>query len=410
MGQGVTRHGKPHCEAFPSLDILKAARSLRHADGTCEWVDERGEVVGEGRMERLDATSALFTYRFSGSTNIAEAAGVLRLDVSGSRRNPNVVRYSFTCPHCTEPRQKIFFVAGSWACRACHELVYLKQRLANVNKIISHRDVIIVTISEMRKQGKQTLAFHNLSRKLALIEHELEAAGFTSMPQELLYRSYDRWSGVASQIIVTATGSSDHKPVLDGQSVAPGLAFFRPKPHPPEPHVAGDLIGSPVLDRPFQPYLTARKKEQLKQVKQEAMASGIYRGAPMMWASLLAERLVIHPLVITSEWSEITEFVSDDGQADSIITAAYEGDPTLWRIGPGTELSRRPLRAVLNDGIIMLRVRAPRVGRFDPLADLTAARDAVMDRLMRIEAKFREFNADREDIAIRWIRHAWSRS
>jgi len=334
----------------------------------------------------------------------------LRVDVSGSRRNPNVVRYSFACPGCAEPRQKIFFVAGSWACRACHELVYLKQRLANVNKIISHRDVIIVTISEMRKQGKQTLAFHNLSRKLALIEHELEAAGFTSMPQELLYRSYDRWSGVASQIIVTATGSSDHKPVLDGQSVAPGLAFFRPKPHPPEPHVAGDLIGSPVLDRPFQPYLTARKKEQLKQVKQEAMASGIYRGAPMMWASLLAERLVIHPLVITSEWSEITEFVSDDGQADSIITAAYEGDPTLWRIGPGTELSRRPLRAVLNDGIIMLRVRAPRVGRFDPLADLTAARDAVMDRLMRIEAKFREFNADREDIAIRWIRHAWSRS
>jgi hypothetical protein len=406
----MTRHGKPHCEAFPPLDILKAARSLRHADGTCEWIDERGEVIGEGRMERLNATSALFTYRFSGSANIARAAGVLRLDVSGSRRNPNVVRYSFTCPHCAEPRQKIFFVAGSWACRACHGLVYLKQRLANVNKTIAYRDMIIVKISEMKKQGKKTLAFHNLGRKLARIERELEAAGFTSMPQELLYRSYDRWSGVASQITVTATGSSDRKPVLDGQHGAPGLAFFMPKPHPPEPHVAGDLIGSPVLDRPFQPYLTARKKEQLKQVQQEAMANGIYRGEPTMWAGWLAERLVIHPLVITSEWSEITQFVSDDGQADSIITAAYEGDPTLWRIGPGTELSRRPLRAVLNDGIIMLRVRAPLVGRFDPLADLTAARDAVMARLMRIEAKFREFNADREDIAIRWIRHAWSRS
>jgi hypothetical protein len=34
----------------------------------------------------------------------------------------------------------------------------------------------------------------------------------------------------------------------------------------------------------------------------------------------------------------------------------------------------------------------------------------VMDRLMRIEAKFRQFNADRDDIAIRWIRHAWTRN
>jgi hypothetical protein len=34
----------------------------------------------------------------------------------------------------------------------------------------------------------------------------------------------------------------------------------------------------------------------------------------------------------------------------------------------------------------------------------------VTDRLMRIEAKLQEFNANRENIAIRWIRHAWSRS
>jgi hypothetical protein len=201
----VTRHGRPHCEAFPPLDILKAARSLRHADGTCEWVDERGEVVGEGRIERLDAASALFTYRFSGSTNIAKAAGVLRLDVSGSRRNLNVVRYSFTCPRCAEPKQKIFFVAGSWACIACHDLVYLKQRLANVNKTIAYRDSIVSKISEMKKQERHTLAFHNLGRKLTRVERELEVTGLTSMPQELLYCSYDRWSGVASQITATAT-------------------------------------------------------------------------------------------------------------------------------------------------------------------------------------------------------------
>lgn len=127
------------------------------------------------------------------------------------------------------------------------------------------------------------------------------------------------------------------------------------------------------------------------------------------FANLLAERLLIRPLVITSAWSDVTSIVGEGGRAEHVVTATYTGDPTLWRIGPGTKPNSRVLRAVLDDHIIMLRARPALEGRSDPHVDLESARDEVSYRLARVEEALASFNASSDNLALRWVRHNWRR-
>ncbi|WP_271299072.1 hypothetical protein [Sphingomonas sp. CV7422] len=345
----------------------------------------------------------------AGSANIAAKDDVLNVDITGSRRNPNVVRPSFACPGCQAPTQKLFYVAEKWACRGCHDLVYLKQRLGSVNKRIHKRDVLLAVLQEVPQQEQRRRWFHNQQRHLDRINRELAREGFTSLPQELLFRTYSDWP---TEDVASGTGEAARQGVLrvdDGTASSSdrGLAFFRPLPPACEPATPGQLVGSLILDRPLSPWLTRHKADCARQlVRDLRKEAGTTASITVReFANLLAERLVTRPLVITCAWSDVTSIIGEAGRPEFVVTATYTGDPTLWRVGPGTKPYRRVLQAVLDEHIIMLRVRPSLEGRSDPHADLESARDEVSCRLARVEEALTLFNNSRHDLALGWVRH-----
>jgi len=416
MGQRSTRRGRPHCEAFPALDILQAERSLRAGGGTCEWRDERGAFVGYVCAVMLDELAAVFRYDFRGSTNIATAEGLLKLNVICTRRNLHVVRKSFVCPGCDGSVQKVFFVSGAWECRVCHGLVYLKQRLGDVNRNINNRDELLALLQEVAPADQRRRWFHNQQRRLTRINRELSAAGCTSLPQELLYQISQHWITTGGVDRVSHV-QQRNLPEGDGENspgVTAGLAIFQQLPMPFEPLEPCDLIGSAILGRPFRPMLTQRKVDRLEQLQRDLWKEA---GCPTRSmkidvtdaASRLAERLFIEPIVITSAWSDMVEVAAVDGRKQYAIAASYAGDPTLWPAGPCARPYKRVIRAILDENVIELRVRLPLTGRSDPRADLDAARTELWHRLARVEAEFQRFNAMRDQLALKWVRYRWPR-
>ncbi|MEI5688634.1 hypothetical protein [Sphingomonas kyungheensis] len=345
----------------------------------------------------------------AGSANIAAKDDVLHVDITGSRRNPNVVRPSFVCLGCQAPTQKLFYVAERWACRGCHDLVYLTQRLGSVNKRIHNRDVMLAMLQEVPQQDQRRRWFHNQQRHLDRINRELAREGFTSLPQELLFRTYVDWpaTGVAAEIDEEARQGAPRVDDVVADSSDAGLAFFRPLPPTCESVTPGELIGSLILDRPLSPWLTRHKADCARQLVRGLRKEAGTKASITVreFANLLAERLVTRPLVITSAWSDVTCIIGEAGRPEYVVTATYTGDPTLWRVGPGTKPYRRVLQAVLDEYIIMLRVRPSLEGRSDPHADLESARDEVSCRLARVEEALTLFNGSRHDLALSWVRH-----
>lgn len=417
MGQRSTRRGKPHCEAFPVLDILQAERSLRAGSGICEWRNERGMLVGRAQLVSLDKSHAVVGYEFRGSANIYAAKESIRFDVVCTRRNPHVVRKSLVCPECRSFAQKVFFVSGAWKCRACHNLVYLKQRLGSVNNVIRYRDEVLADLQKVPADGHRTRWFYNQQRHLDRLNRELAAGGLKTLPQELLYRTYQQWIAPGDHEIGNALQASPHFgqfEVDQGKEDAAGLAFFQPPPAPWQPVEPCELIGSAILGRPFGPFLTRHKADHADQLRRDLERETACPAAPMLVhferiASLLAERILVRPIVITSAWTDMVEVGETDGRTEYATTASYEGDPTLWPLGPCATPYKRVLRAILDEDVIELRVRLPRVGRSDPIADLEIARAELLSRLNRMTAEFQAFNAMRRQLALNWVYYSWRR-
>lgn len=417
MGQRSTRQGKPHCEAFPAFDILQAERSLRAGSGICEWRNERGAIVGNARLISLDKCHAVVSYEFRGSVNIDAAKASIRLDVVCTRRNPHVVRKSFACLQCGNPAQKIFFVSGFWKCRACHNLIYLKQRLGSVNKIIHSRDEALTELQKIPPANQRTRWFCNQRRHLDRINRELTAGGFETLPQELLYRTHQQWVTPSDHEAAPILQASQHLRQLDvdqGEVGAVGLAFFQPRPEAWQPVEPCELIGSDILGRPFRPFLTRYKADHADQLRRDLQTEAGRPARPMPFqlertARFLAERILLRPIVITSAWTDMVEVGETDGRKEYAIRAAYDGDPTLWPAGPCAMPLKRVLRAILDEGVVELRVRLPRVGTSDPIADLDAARAELLHRLDRVKAEFQAFNAMRHQLASSWVYYRWRR-
>lgn len=417
MGQRSTRRGKPHCEAFPALDILQAERSLRAGSGICEWRNERGTLVGRAQLVSLDKIHAVVGYEFGGSANIEAANESVRFDVVCTRRNPHVVRKSFVCQQCGGPAQKIFFVSAVWKCRTCHNLVYLKQRLGPVNKAILNRDELLARLQGILADDHRTRRFYNRQRHLDRLNRELTAGGFEKLPEELLYRTYQHWITPGHHGTATALQASQNFERLDvdqEEGCAVGLAFFQPPPAPWQPVEPCELIGSDILGRPLGPFLTRHKSDHANQLRRDLWREAGGPAGPMSvhfeaTASLLAKRFIVRPIVITSAWTDTVEVGETDGRTGYAVTAAYEGDPTLWPVGPCARPYKRVLRAILDEGVIELRVRLPKMGRSDPIADLEIARAELLRRLDQVTAEFQAFNAMRHQLALNWVKYRWRR-
>jgi len=85
-----------------------------------------------------------------------------------------------------------------------------------------------------------------------------------------------------------------------------GLAFFWKEKVASESVVPCASIGTPILHRPIMSYLNRRKAEQFAQEKDVAAGRVQFpENTAAELAARLAERIEIHPLVITSGWSDV---------------------------------------------------------------------------------------------------------
>ncbi|MCU6455850.1 hypothetical protein LPN01_17355, partial [Sphingomonas sp. A2-49] len=155
------------------MDIVAGKRSLVAGGGFCVWQDEHGRRVGHGQLIYLVTEAATFKFDFAGSPNIARAAGVVTIPVRNTQRNVHVLRSSFVCQTCDGSADKLFFVEAKWACRKCHGLVYLKQRLGSVNNAIFYRDVLVDRLGKMANFASPTRDAHNQRRHLDRINRSL---------------------------------------------------------------------------------------------------------------------------------------------------------------------------------------------------------------------------------------------
>jgi len=393
------RGGRPHCEAFPAFDVRAATRSWRTGTGVCDWVDETGHPVGSAILTRLDNQAVEFGYDFVGHINVPAGTGAMYLEVVRTRRNPLVESTEVSCPVCRKSVHVIYNVVAKWACRNCHDLLYLTQRVSGVNKLILERDKINMRLAGLQP-GKRHADERDLllARRLALVER-LGADSDASLPQELRFRISAWWGGAASRSAgaTAIVGDDDGAAEL---AVTPrpskGLRFLAPVPPPRLSFAAAELVGTLLFHRSLASLQRERAVEEAK---------AIYHAWPEdeprnlnAFAQRLAEKIPVAPLSLTAQWSEPVESVSDDGRSELSTTAGWAGWPRIWQAYLTTPW-RPATRAILDDHLVTLWVRAPDKGVWDMVSALAKAQGAVERRLFSLAAACDAYNARALQIA-----------
>ncbi len=230
----------------------------------------------------------------------------------------------------------------------------------------------------------------------------MAAHGIISLPEELSFRTYQRWlapNEVAAEM--------EREVGVDGRArQRRGLAYFQPPSTGSGKILPCEAVGSRILYRPALPFLKQRLEEMLVAVLDE-IAKGtlvLPRVTMPAVASVLCERAMLRPLVITGPWSEMDETYTYEDRAESSVTACYEGDPTLWPVGPDAEVPQAYSRAVLDARDVTLRMRLPAQGRSDARADLDRAAAELQAQLSEVRAVLDVFNASLPKTALRCVR------
>lgn len=403
--QGATRRGKPHCEAFPALDIRHAIRGLKVGADRCVWQNEQGQIIGHGHLTNLTAASATVSYQFFGSANLHNAEGSLTVEVRQTRRNPHVLRSSFACPTCDKNAEKLFFVKEKWLCRACHGLVFFSQRLGEANKKISGRDYLVISIKEQLASDGCKGSYHNRVRHLDRINRELEMNGLSALPQELLYRTDQIWlTSAEMRARLGAAGSAITSGTIDETGFADGLAFFKPAVPASAPTVRGELVGSTLFARPCERYLTRHRHDEAARLLSDIVEGRLGHKAIGMdeFVALLVARTKIEPILLSGEWGPVQHRPSGGGAEEYAMSAAIQGDARLWQLCADEKPHKHVLKAVLDDRSIELRVRLNGAGPFDPRADLKNAAQRLTRQLARLNDKIAAHNLQRHRKAQGW--------
>lgn len=397
MERDLARWGKMHCEAFPAIDVLAALRAQRSGGDRCEWRDERGNLIGNGQVVSLDAHSMTFRYAF-GRSRIGEVAdGQLTLRLAGSQRNPQHIRYSMCCPNCGNAKQILFFVVGSWSCRNCHKLIYRKQRLSAIGKKVVYHDEVCEQLLLISGSSPITRNYHNLKRHAERIERELVEGGVTELPEEISIGCHTRWLSPGEELIAHAGELAEYS--LDRKA-------FEQVKHSRTPQRRAkrrpcEAIGMLILNRPLSVFLEQHVEAQLRCFLAECKASQVEPGRVPRKDVVadLARSLVLRPLALVGDWSEVEHSYSSDERAESSIRCRYNGDPTLWRIGADDGMAQVPLQAILDDTHVTLKVRLPSRGRSNADAELEAAVEDLQACLLAAAERITAFNMQALQIA-----------
>lgn len=149
------------------------------------------------RSWRSQPRVSALTICSSGAVNVAAAAGVEKVrlqprDQGSVRRKP-----AFLDPVGGRPVGCIYFVDQHWAGKTSHRLLYIVQRLDEVNKEVIRRDKLKRRVSLGQDAFGGSAEYRKARRELAELERILVSQDVSKLPTRLSYRALPRWLGPA---------------------------------------------------------------------------------------------------------------------------------------------------------------------------------------------------------------------
>ncbi len=346
------RGGRPHLEAFPAIKINEAIRCAARGAMACEWSDQDGSVIGHARLVESSEDHARFIFEFFGTVNVEEGRGDIVLDLIRVSINPHRDRTLISCPGCRRHTDSVFWVEANWACRSCHGLVFIRQRLNPVNKKIVDRDKLARKLA-LRRPIRRSRLYRAEVERLAAMTFELERMGAAPLPEELRFRTWANW--LPAHELHPSPRSGSWSRIWVPQS---GIGLVGLTAHQQIDHV---LVGSRLFYRSIEDVLYQKVEAERGRLHGSAFAamSAEEKQAQLVRASTWK------PLAVSGEWRSVEETRSDDDAYELRGALEWLGDPILLTARPTSPkiASASDLRAVLDDHYVTLVIRLPRIDR-----------------------------------------------
>lgn len=124
----MRKDGKPrYREAYPRLDVLRAAAAHRRGRDICVFRDDHRRILGLVRFApQKDSVAAELTGYLHGPWLSLWRDGPRRIEFLESRNQPLEMRRAANCPACGARVQALVYVTR-WGCAKCHRLSYRRQ-------------------------------------------------------------------------------------------------------------------------------------------------------------------------------------------------------------------------------------------------------------------------------------------
>ena len=113
-------------EAYPKLDVLQGSVAHRRGRDICAYRNESGRPLGVVQFVPQDDLAAAVLKTQLHGPYLTFWVGSATIELLKSTNEPQGIRRAAACPACGGRVQTLFYVT-SWACAACHKLLYRRQ-------------------------------------------------------------------------------------------------------------------------------------------------------------------------------------------------------------------------------------------------------------------------------------------
>jgi len=351
--------GRPYVEAFPVISLNSVRRVLRDGRRIFQWVNEHGTIIGHVEIVEQTPAHLVIRHKFFGTPNVSASSGTTTFDVKTRYANEVRDAIEIICPRDGRPSDKIYFAQGTWACRYCHHLGHLIQRLSPHHKIIVRIDALTSKLQQDSARKRRPRSYKN--DLLTLKKLRQTAGPLRELPEQLRFRSDGRWlddDELPKQTV---------EPGDQGYGWSPGdrsgfKAFWAELPAtvaiPQRYRIS--LPADPLLKggRLFQHDIMKFMAERFANSALSAGSRAIARNPQITLEELagaIEETVRISPLSIADDEVTIAATSLPGGNVQLATTLSYSGDVELWSCKVPRTSSSPKLRAIIEDEQLVLK-------------------------------------------------------
>lgn len=175
------------------VDIMEVLSATNRGRQFIEWRDEDGVPIGHVHVRAITEDMLDYWYSFFGTANIEQCSGSCMLSLRKVMVNPNWTKSMICCPQNGCKCARVYYVRGKWACKTCHGLVSIVQRLDKVERLIVKRDALRATLNSVRLTRRNEARLELGLRDLGAIERFLFDQGVAEPREQLRFRSTGTW-------------------------------------------------------------------------------------------------------------------------------------------------------------------------------------------------------------------------